>query len=419
MRHWGRIAGLQGSSYPPAYPSGFLVDRACFTINGLNDATKQERRRISIAYFLYFATLGLYLPYFPAYLRERGLSATEIGLLLSLGPLFRGILPPGFGYLADRVRGPHFWGVVTAWLMTAGIGVVMLGDGFPWLLAGMTVYFMANSATIPLLDASALNFLARTPGKFGVLRLWGSVGFILTSLGLGALYPDLPAITIAVGLLASHVVFAFYLTSARLEEAPPARPGWREVGRLLRLPALVLLLTGLFLNRVASAPFVGFYTIFVRDVGLGGEIVALTWGIAVTVEVGIMLIVDRLIDRFGAMRILAVGFLLEALRWFAYASFHSKTALLLLAPGHGIAFTLGYVATVRRAIELVPERLRATGQGLAAGATGFGQMTGLILAGYLQEHFGNQVMFQSAGVIGMLAVAIALGSRNSRKQHSI
>lgn len=366
-----------------------------------------SRHRISAAYFLYFVTLGLYLPYFPAYLRGRGLSPVDIGWLLAMGPLARGVLPPLFGLLADRFKGPHFWGVVTAWGMAAGMVCVLAGEGFAMLLLGVAIYYLSNSATIPLLDATALSYLARFPGRFGTLRLWGSIGFIVTSFGLGLLFPALPMTLIAAGLVASHVVFAAYVTAAPVEEAAPQRPAPGELRALLASAPLLALMLGLFLNRVASASFVGFYTLYVQDLGLPGDVVAWTWGIAVTVEVFVMLIVDRLIDRFGAGKVLTAGFLLEALRFGAYAYVNSRPWLLVLAPGHGIAFTLGYVATVRRALEIVPARLRATGQGLAAAATGFGQTVGLVLAGYAQARYGNQGMYLAAGAVGLTGALVA------------
>lgn len=365
------------------------------------------RTRISGAYFLYFVTLGLYLPYFPAYLRERGLSTVHIGWLLAIGPLARGVLPPVFGFLADRFKGPHFWGVVTAWGMAAGMLCVQAGDGLTLLLLGVVIYYVGNAATIPLLDATALAYLSRTTGRFGALRLWGSLGFIVTSFGLGVLFPALPMALISASLLASHLLFAGYVTAAPVEEAAPQRPAAGELRALLASAPLLALMLGLFLNRVASASFVGFYTIYVQDLGLPGDVVAWTWGIAVTVEVGIMLVVDRLIDRYGAGKVLTAGFLLEALRFGAYAFVTSRAGLLALAPGHGIAFTLGYVATVRLALQIVPDRLRATGQGLAAAATGFGQTAGLVLAGYLQTRYGNQGMYLAAGLIGLAGALVA------------
>ena len=48
-----------------------------------------ERTHLSAAYFLFFLTIGLFNPYFPVYLRERGLSGVQIGWVFALAPLMK------------------------------------------------------------------------------------------------------------------------------------------------------------------------------------------------------------------------------------------------------------------------------------------------------------------------------------------
>lgn len=367
---------------------------------------------MTAAYFLYFITLGLYAPYFPVYLRGRGLDAVEIGWVLALNPLMRVVFPPVLGLLADRTRGPRFWGMVTAWGGGAGLCLVGLSGDTHLLILGSLCYFIFTAPIIPLLDAAAVqrsSNAANTNNRYGHVRLWGSIGYMVTSLGLGILYPQMPSHVIAVSFIAAHILFAVYISVAPTGETPPARdPGWHHAASLLRSSKIWLLLSTLFLNRVASAPFYGFYTIFVQESGLSGEVVAWTWGLAVTTEIIAMLVIDRFIDRMGTARVLAFGVCLEAARWFVYSAVESQTALLLLAPLHGIAFTALYVASVRELAELIPARLRSLGQGLGAAANGLGQVVGLVIAGYAHQMIGNRGMFFIGGCAGLLACANAL-----------
>ncbi|MGH9900762.1 MAG: MFS transporter, partial [Pyrinomonadaceae bacterium] len=270
-------------------------------------ADKAERRQLSVAYFLYFATAGLFLPYFPSYLRARGVDGVRIGWILALGPLMRVAVPPLLGFLADRARGPRFWGMVAAWGAVTALAVVWAGDGYAMLLLGAFLYSTFTAPAIPLLDASTVQYMGRTASRFGHIRLWGSVGFVVCSFGLGFAFPGLPAAVIIVSLVGSHLLFALFISAARIEDAPAARPHWRELPQLLRKSSVWLLLLTLFLNRAASAPFNGFYTLFVQEGGLGGGVVAWTWGIAITAEIALMTAVDRYIDRFGTGRVLAAG----------------------------------------------------------------------------------------------------------------
>ncbi|MEJ7618685.1 MAG: MFS transporter [Pyrinomonadaceae bacterium] len=366
-----------------------------------------ERFQLSAAYFLYFITLGLFGPYFPVYLRERGLSGVQIGWVLALSPVLKIFVPPILGALADRARGPRFWGMVTAWAALSSLALVVTLSGNSWaLIFSIACYCAATAPVMALLDSATLHFLQRTQqGRFGYVRLWGSLGFVLSSCGLGLLYTDLPAQIIAASLIGAHLVFALFITGARIEDAPLGISNlftqYRLIASLLRNPVAWLLLSTIFLNRVASSPYSVFYTVFLQDIGLGGDVVALTWGLAVGVEVVTMLFVDRLIDRLGAGRVLALGVGLEAVRWLALSTLHTKTALLLIAPWHGLAFGLLYVASVREMTRIAPRELRTLGQGLAAAAAGGGQVIGFIGSGYLFQRLGGGGLFLAAALVGL------------------
>src|SRR5665811_285925 len=60
--------------------------------------------RLSAFYFAYFAYVGVAAPYFSLYLASLGLTAAQIGVLLSLGSLMRVIGPNVWGWVADHTR---------------------------------------------------------------------------------------------------------------------------------------------------------------------------------------------------------------------------------------------------------------------------------------------------------------------------
>ena len=65
--------------------------------------------RISAFYAAYFLVAGVALPFWPLFLQARGLSVTEIGLMLGLTLMLRAAAGPFIGRFADRrdsTRGP-------------------------------------------------------------------------------------------------------------------------------------------------------------------------------------------------------------------------------------------------------------------------------------------------------------------------
>ncbi|HSO19999.1 MAG TPA: MFS transporter, partial [Desulfosarcina sp.] len=63
------------------------------------------RLPVAAQYFLYFAVMGLYLPYFNLYCYHLGFSGFQIGALSSLRAVTMVVFPMAWGALADRVDG--------------------------------------------------------------------------------------------------------------------------------------------------------------------------------------------------------------------------------------------------------------------------------------------------------------------------
>ena len=59
----------------------------------------------SIFYFTYFATLGIFLPFWSVYLHDRGLTHFQIGILTSLSAAVKIVAPMFWGWLADQKMG--------------------------------------------------------------------------------------------------------------------------------------------------------------------------------------------------------------------------------------------------------------------------------------------------------------------------
>src|SRR6266568_4514284 len=118
--------------------------------------------RLASFYFAYFAYAGAFVAYLPLYLAWRGLHAGEIAFLLALPQIARVFAPAAWGWLADRSGAQR---------------------DIAWLIGAMGVL---SAGAIPLVEAITLGSLAGQAGRYGPIRLWGSLGFIAAVLGGGA-----------------------------------------------------------------------------------------------------------------------------------------------------------------------------------------------------------------------------------------
>src|SRR3954468_4461027 len=143
--------------------------------------------RLAAFYFAFFAWVGLTTAYFSPYLAARGLDAAQIAWVLALPRLARIVAPAAWGWIADRTRAERAIVVLSCATGAACFALLPVISGFgeiAWLIALSALF---SAAALPLVEAITLGALAGQSGRYGPIRLWGSVGFIAVVL-LGGMF---------------------------------------------------------------------------------------------------------------------------------------------------------------------------------------------------------------------------------------
>src|SRR5258706_11647406 len=124
--------------------------------------------------------------YFPPYLAARGLDAAQLAWLLALPQLARVVAPAAWGWIADRTGMQRAIVAFSCAANAACFALLPLVASFAamaWLVAIASVL---SAAALPLVEAITLGALAGQAGRYGPIRLWGSLGFILAVFAGGA-----------------------------------------------------------------------------------------------------------------------------------------------------------------------------------------------------------------------------------------
>lgn len=369
----------------------------------------------ALAYAGYYATLGVLLPYLPAYLDGRGLSRHEIGLILSFSP-FLTALTPLVGYLADESGRPRV--ILRAALLCSTIVMAALpsATSLAATAALMLAYAIVHPPVLVLVEAATLTEIEARGGAYARVRVVGSLAFVLVSFGLGF---ALDAITTAGGertdalkwvprlaalLLAAQLAVSFALPA-------PARVGGRVDLRralaLLHIPGLRVLLGASMLHWIAMAPYHALFAAHVHDLELPSRAVGVSMALGASCEIAVMAMAGRLDRRWGERRMLAIAFGSSVLRWLLCAVVTSELALVLVQVLHGLSFGAFYVAAIAAMTRLVPAELRATGQGLfIAVVFGLGGGIGTLITGAIAEVAGGAAAFLASAGISALATTV-------------
>ncbi len=368
----------------------------------------QQTGWLSAWYFWYFAFIGAFQPYFSLYLQAIGISAGRIALLMSLGQLMRLVAPLFWGWLADH-RGRRVRIIVaTTVAALASFSAVFLTRDFVGLLLSLAVLHFFWSASLPLAETLTLEHLADHPERYGRIRLWGSVGFIIAVMGVGLLL-DAASIDallwVSWALLLGAVLSALPLAEAA---AAPVSHAARPMAVVLRQPKVVFLLAaGLFMMAAHGALYV-FYSIHLVAHGYGKTMVGLLWTLGVVAEIGVFLLMPRIVTRTSMRAILLACFALAALRFALIGWAVGILGLLILAQVlHGATFGAHHVATMAALNRWFVPGQQARAQALYGSvAYGIGGLGGALLSGALWTNAGPAITFSASAFLALIGLGL-------------
>lgn len=361
--------------------------------------------RLAIGFFAHFSIVGLTIPFWPLWLAHRGMSFEQVGVLLALTPWarFASNLAIGqFGHLLQHPRGLlRVLGVLLllAHLWFAGV------DGFAAIFALSLLVGLLYAPLSPLLDGLTLSAASRGEASYGLTRLWGTLGFIATSLIGGQWLLAHSDAWILWGLVAccgAAVASSWVLpeSPAALRSLPKLRGG--SLG-LLQQPEIRLVLLGSSLLHGSHAVYYAFGSQTWRAAGIGDAWIGWLWAEGAAFEVLLFLAGDRLCRRFGPAALLAMSGAAGIVRWTLLATTSSMGALLFGQALHAATFAcmhLGAMALFRERVS--PDRMSAATTLYGAIVSGFAMALAFPLAGWSYGLWGG-------GAYAVMAVISACG----------
>lgn len=365
--------------------------------------------RLSGFYFFYYAALGAFSPYWGLFLKARGMDVAAISVLMSLWYATRIVAPTTWTTLAARSPQPIRWLRIGCLLTLLGFSVFLMPMGFSGLFAAMALFCFTYNAVMPQFEAITLSHLSGRSERYGLIRVWGSIGFMVVVASYGVLL-DHWGITSLPWLMLP--LFVALLASSCTNDYARAMPSDDDASggffERLKRPDIIAFFVVCFLTQVSFGPYYTYFSIYLADHGWSTTALGAFWSIGVLVEIAVFFMVTRIFARWSAKSVLIVALLSAALRWLITAWYPDSLMMMLLAQiTHAINFAGFFAAVMVMLATYFPGRLNSHAQGLFYGfSSGVGGVAGALLAGQLWHYGEGRVAFIVAAVICLVAAAI-------------
>ena len=365
--------------------------------------------RLAAYYFAFFAYAGAMLPYFALYLESIGLGAAQIGFVLAMPQLARIFAPAFWGWVADRTHRHRAIVVASGAALVLGYGALFRVDDAAGIAAVMLGLSLLSVGAMPIVESLALTTLGAQSGRYGAVRLWGSVSFILAVLLTGIWLDHAPraSLLVIVWVLALGVfAAALFLPSRSMRTAPAAAapPLWA----VLRQPAVFTLFAACFCMVVAHGALYTFYSIHLAHAGYSKTAIGMLWTLGVLAEIVVFIMLPRLLRHFSLRALLLGSFLAAGLR-FAVIGWGVGSVSLLVGAQllHAATFGVYHAAAVAAIHRFFTGTLQARGQALYASVSyGLGGAVGTLLAGWSWAALGPGWTFTISSFAGLVGAAL-------------
>ena len=365
--------------------------------------------RLSGFYFFYFATLGGFLPYWSLYLKDAGFNPIEIGELSALLVGTKIIAPNLWGWIADHTgKSLRIIRIAAFFAAVLFAGFLWAHDyvRFAWITIGFSFFW---NAVLPQFEAVTLFHLKNEAHRYSRIRLWGSVGFVVSVLGIGRLLDSQPIALlppIIVALLIANWWVALITPEAKTVQHEPAPLGMLQI---IKKPEVLAFLAVNILLQVAHSPYYVFYSIYLKHYHYSATVTGLLWALGVLAEIVLFTYMSRLLKRYALRTVLLLSLALATGRWLMIGGCPDYLGVLIVAQLlHAATFGGAHVAAIHLVHRYFGDRHQGKGQALYSSLSfGLGGMLGSLYSGYYWESLGPRFVYTMAALCCSIAFVIA------------
>jgi len=385
-------------------------------VEGVSSGVANQALRISVFSAAYFAHAGFFNPFLPLWLKELGFGIVVISALTAVQSVTRMLAPYAWGALSDRTGERVKLLRIGAFIALAFSSGLWFNGGTWWVGLVLLLMFAQTSGMMPMTEASLAHVVTVNgvfdTKRYGRVRLWGSIGFMVAVLGAGAWFESfgMHYFPLAANFTLVVLVLAAYGLADAKETPHPQGETAVSIRHVLQQRQVQWLFASIFFHVLSHMGVYTFFSLYLDALGYSKSTIGLLWAVSVIVEIGWFFTQSRWLPRFTLTGWLVVCAAVMAFRMTLTAAAPQVIWLLVLAQAlHALTFAAHHSCCIALLSHHFPGRLRTRGQALYS-VIGYGipGMVGSVLGGLMGEHWGLGSVFWATACTSLFAMGCAI-----------
>lgn len=369
--------------------------------------------RLSGFYWFYFASLGVIVPFWSLYLSSLGFDAQSIGELMAILMATKIVAPYLWSWIADHTGHSMKIIRIASIVSTIAFAGVFFDSSYWWLVAVMLLFSFFWNATLPQFEANTMNHLGADTHKYSVVRLWGSLGFVVSVIVIGSMLDEFGYQLVPISVFILYVLISVF--SFLVNDAPQNHSHVEHVSimKVLKQPHVIALLVICFLMQMSHGPYYTFYSIYLKEFNYSSNTLGWLWALGVIAEIILFMFMHRLMPKYSPRLLLMIALLLTTLRWLLIGHYIDTLWIVIFAQClHAASFGLYHAVGIELFHRNFKGKLQGRGQALySAVSFGAGGAVGTLISGAYWEEYAAEVIFNAAAVAAFIAFLVVLKFR--------
>lgn len=358
--------------------------------------------------YFYFSLLAIFISFLPVYLSAQGISPAKIGLAIGAGTFIGIFSQPLWGMISDRFKTIKKI-ILLLLIVSIVIGTLLFQtvQYTPLLLLIGLLYFFFLPAD-PLTESLNFRVAEEKQISFGSIRLFGSIGYAVTSLGVGY-FADLWGMSSLAWLFASFgfitLLLCLLLPDAPASSTPVSTANLKQFFVPHTIWFFLLILTISIPHRTNDS----FLGVFIQSLGGSSSQVGQAWFFTSISEVVAFALSFWWLRKGNELQLMTGAAAIYFVRFAICAVVTNPQWIVYLQLLQGLTFGVFYVASIQYLYKIAPKEWKATGQTiLAVVFFGISGIIGSIIGGWIFERVDGSFLYLVMALCSLFSLVLFL-----------